>query len=43
MSDSFGLVSYQGSEGVKPFSETTAQKIDDEVKKLVDDCYAEVH
>ena len=44
MSNEFGLVSYQGDEGgVKAFSETTAQRIDAEVKRIVDECYAEVH
>lgn len=27
---------------VKPFSETTAQRIDHEIKKIVDDCYEDV-
>lgn len=43
MSSQFGLMSYQGDGNmVKPFSETTAQKIDEEVKSLVDNCYEEV-
>lgn len=44
MSNEFGLRSYQGDDGsmVKPFSEHTAQKIDEEVKSLVDGCYKEV-
>lgn len=36
-----GLVSYQGAEGPKPYSEVTNQKIDKTVKKIVDDCFAE--
>lgn len=27
---------------VKPFSESTAQRIDEEIKKLVDQCYEDV-
>ena len=43
MSGEFGLMSYQGEEGgVKPYSEHTAQRIDAEVRKIVDDCYKEV-
>lgn len=45
MSETFGLMSYQGDDGamVKPFSESTAQRIDEEIKKLVDQCYQDVH
>lgn len=42
MSGDFGLMSFQNREGPKPYSEITAQRIDFEVKKLVDECYAEV-
>jgi AFG3 family protein len=44
MSETFGLMSYQGDDGamVKPFSESTAQRIDEEIKKLVDQCYEDV-
>ena len=42
MNDKLGLVSYQGgSEYQKMYSEETAAEIDFEVKKIVDDCYAE--
>lgn len=40
MNDKIGLVSYQdNSEFMKPYSEETADEIDFEVKKIVDDCY----
>ena len=43
MNDKLGLVSYQNdSEFMKPYSEETAEEIDNEVRKLVDQCYAEV-
>ena len=41
MSDALGLVCYQGdSEFMKNYSEETAAEIDDEVKRIVDECYA---
>jgi len=42
MSEEFGLMSYQETEGVKAYSEHTAQRIDEEVKRIVDNCYKEV-
>ena len=42
MSSEFGLRSYQAQEGLRPYSESTAEKIDQEVKNLVDKCYKEV-
>ena len=43
MNDQVGLVSYQSDDQFqKPYSEETAAEIDFEVKKLVDECYAEV-
>jgi ATP-dependent Zn protease len=42
MSSEFGLRSYQQSEGLRAYSESTAEKIDLEVKNLVDRCYKEV-
>ena len=42
MSDKLGLVSFQGgSEYQKSYSEETATEIDEEVKRIVDDCYNE--
>jgi ATP-dependent Zn protease len=42
MSEGLGLISYQGGEGAKPYSDYTSQKIDAEVKKIVDKCFVEV-
>jgi len=42
MTEEFGLMSYQNSEGAKPYSEYTAQRMDEEVKRIVDNCYKEV-
>jgi len=40
MNDKLGLVSYQGdNEFMKPYSEETANEIDGEIKRIVDDCY----
>ena len=40
MSDKIGLVGYQTNEGsVKPYSEFTNEIIDEEVRKVVDECY----
>ena len=42
MNDAMGLVSYAGgSEYQKMYSEETAAEIDHEIKKIVDNCYAE--
>lgn len=46
MSDKVGTISYYDSTGqsdmtfTKPYSEETAQQIDDEAKKLIDEAYA---
>jgi AFG3 family protein len=38
---SLGRVSYHQEEGYqKPYSESTASKIDEEIKKIIDECYA---
>jgi ATP-dependent Zn protease len=42
MSEGLGLISYQGSDGPKPYSQSTNHKIDLEVRKIVDQCLAEV-
>ena len=42
MSAEFGLRSYQSQEGLRAYSEHTAEKIDLEVKNVVDQCYREV-
>jgi AFG3 family protein len=42
MSAEFGLRSYQSQEGLRAYSEHTAEKIDLEVKNVVDQCYKEV-
>lgn len=40
MSAKIGLVGYQNEESsLKPYSESTNEIIDDEVKKIVDECY----
>jgi AFG3 family protein len=42
MNENVGLLNYTQEEGYgKPFSEATGALIDGEVKKLVDECYAE--
>lgn len=42
MSSGLGLVSFQNQEGPKPYSEVTNQKIDAEVRGIVDAAFAEV-
>ena len=42
MSDGLGLISYQGGEGPRPYSNYTGEKIDQEVRKIVDQCFAEI-
>lgn len=39
MSSEFGLMSFQNSEGVVPYSEHSAIRIDQEVKRIVLQCY----
>lgn len=40
MSPKLGLVGYHAEESpVKPYSESTNEIIDEEVKKIVDECY----
>jgi ATP-dependent Zn protease len=36
MESKFGLMSFQGGEGVNPYSEKTAQALDQEIKTIVD-------
>jgi len=42
MNPKFGLMSFQSQEGVAAYSELTAQSLDREIKRIVDDCYVEV-
>lgn len=41
MSSGLGLVSYQGNEGPKPYSEGTNKKIDLEIRRIVDEQFAQ--
>lgn len=45
MSDNLGVVSYasmQGGYGINSYSNKTSLAIDNEVKRLVDECYSEI-
>jgi cell division protease FtsH len=42
MDPDVGLVQYQADQTDIPYSDKTTEKIDDAIKKIVDDCYAQV-
>ena len=42
MSDGLGLISHKSGEGPRPYSNYTGEKIDQEVRKIVDQCFAEI-